>query len=111
MTGGSQSGRVVGVASNLGGLRQGDRIRGRREAPGAVVASKGVHKAAECYVKINFGDGKGVALEIRQALRGRRRQGYIGVRRRDRVRWVSECWYGYRGCPGGRIIMCCETTE
>ena len=29
------------------------------------------HKAAECYIKRDFGGGKGAALEIRKAWRGR----------------------------------------
>ena len=69
-----------GVVSNLGGLRQRDRLRGGREAPGVVVTENGGQKAAECYIKIDFGGGKGAALEIWQAWRGRRRQGHRGVR-------------------------------
>ena len=64
----------------------------RREAPGAVVEANGGHKVAECYVKRYFGNGKGAALEIRQAWRGRRRQGRRGVRTWGRERWVSGCW-------------------
>ena len=46
-----------GVAADTGGLRQGDRLRGRGEAPGAVVEENGGQEAAECYVKRNFGGG------------------------------------------------------
>ena len=65
-----------GVASDIGGLRQGGRLQGRGEAPGAVVAANGGHKLAECYVKRYFGGDKGSALEIRKAWRGRRTQRY-----------------------------------
>ena len=64
--------------------------------PGAVVEENGVQKAAECYVKIDFGGGKAAALEIRQAWRGRRRQGHRGVIRWGRERWVSGLWDGDR---------------
>ena len=42
---------------------------------GAVVGANGVQKATEFYVKKYFGCGRGAALEILQAWRGRRRQG------------------------------------
>ena len=85
-----------GVASYLGGLRQRDRLRGGREAPRDVVEAIGGQKAAECYVKRDFGGGKGAELEIRQAWRERRRQGHRGVRRWDREQSVSGCWDGDR---------------
>ena len=57
-------------------------LLGGSKAPGAVVEANSGQKAADCYVKIYLGGGKGVALEIRQAWRGRRRrQGRRGVRR------------------------------
>ena len=34
------------------------------------MASNGVQEAAECYIKRDFGGGKGAVLEIRQAWRG-----------------------------------------
>ena len=72
----------------------------------------GVQKAAEYYVKRYFGGGKGAALEIRQAWRERRRiQGYRGIRIWGREKWVSVCWDGDRGRPGGRMILCGFTTE
>ena len=82
-----------GVASNVGGLRQRYRLRGRREEPGAVVAENGGQKADECYVKRDFDGGKGAALEIWQAWQGRRRRQC----RRGVIRWGSEllvlgCW-------------------
>ena len=42
------SGGVGDVASNIGGLQQRDRLRGRKETLGAVVAKNGVQKSAEC---------------------------------------------------------------
>ena len=42
------SGELGEVVSNIGGLRQGYKIRGRREAPEAMVAEKGGQEAAEC---------------------------------------------------------------
>ena len=86
------SGGVVDIASNIGGLLQGDSLRGSREAPEAVVAANGGQETAECYVKIYFGGGKGESLEIRQAWRGRRRQLCSGVGGRCREKWVSVSW-------------------
>ena len=48
-------------------------LRGGREAPGGMVEENGGQKASECYLKRDFGNGKGTALEIRKAWRGRRR--------------------------------------
>ena len=81
-----------GVASNLGGLQQSGRIRRMREAPGAVVEANGGQEAAECYVQRDFVSGKGATLEIRQAWRGRRRQGHVRFRGKYRDRWVLGCW-------------------
>ena len=53
--------------TNTGGLRQGDGLRERGEATGAVVVSNGGQKSAECYVKRDFGGGKGAVLGIWQA--------------------------------------------
>ena len=49
-------------------------------------------KAAECYVKRYFSNGKEVALKIRQAWGWQRRQGCRGFRRWKRERWISGCW-------------------
>ena len=87
---------MVGVVSNLGGLCQIDRIRGRRETPGSMVAANGGQKAAELYVKRYFGGGKGVALEIRKVWRGRMIQIHIGFRGWGRELWVSGFWDGDR---------------
>ena len=59
-----------GVATNIGGLRQPDRLQGIGEAPEAIVAANGGQEAAEFYVKRYFGCGKGEALEICQARQG-----------------------------------------
>ena len=81
---------MSGIAAYLGGLRYRDRLRGGREAPGALAEANGVQKAAECYVKRDFGGVKGSALEIWKAWQERRRrQGRIGVRRWGRRRWAS----------------------
>ena len=61
-----------------------------------MLESNGGQKAAECYVKRNFGGGKGEALEIRQEWQGRIRQVRRGVRGWDREKWVLGCWEGYR---------------
>ena len=46
-----------------------------------MVGTNGDQKAAECYVKIYFGGGKGTVLEIRKVWRERRgRQVLRGVR-------------------------------
>ena len=42
---------------------------------GALLAENGDEETADCYVRRYFGGGKGVALEIRQAWQGQRRQG------------------------------------
>ena len=56
------SGVVGGVVTNIGGLQQGDRLKGMGEAPGAVVAANGGQEAAECSVKRYFSSNKGSAL-------------------------------------------------
>ena len=73
-----------GIETNPGGMRQGGRLLGRGKAPGSVVAANVGQEAAECYVKRDSGIGKGEALETRQELRGRGRQGSSGVRVRCR---------------------------
>ena len=55
-----------GFESYLGGLKYRYRLQGGREAPISVVEETGGQKAAECYVKIDFGGGKEMALESRQ---------------------------------------------
>ena len=45
------------------------RLRGGREAPGAMVEANSVEKVAEWYVKGYFGGGKEEAMEIWQAWR------------------------------------------
>ena len=61
-----------------------------------MVAANGVQKAAEFYVKRDFGGGKGVASEIRQVCWGQRIQGRRGFIGWGRERWVLGCWDGYR---------------
>ena len=62
-----------------------------------MVEANGGQKADGCYVKIDFGGGKGAALEIWKAWRRRRRrQGRRGVRRWGREQWVSRYWDGDR---------------
>ena len=63
---------------------------------GAVVEVNGGQKASEFYVKIDFGSGKGAALEIQQAWWRQRRQGRRGVKIWGRERWVSGLWDRYR---------------
>ena len=69
---------------------------GGGEDPGAVVGANSNHESSECYVKINFNGGKGEALKIWNAWRGRRRQGISRVGGLCRERWVSVCWDGDR---------------
>ena len=45
-------------------LRQIDRLREWREAPGSVVATKCGSEAAECDSKRDYGKGKGVVMVI-----------------------------------------------
>ena len=52
MTG--KSGGVGGAATNPGGLQQGDRIRGRGRAPGALLTANDGQEASKCYVKIDL---------------------------------------------------------
>ena len=86
-------------------------LRGRREAPGAVVGGNSVQKASECYVTGYFGGDKGVTLEILQAWRRRNRKGSRRFRGWGREIWISVFWYRYRSHPGWRIILCVCTTE
>ena len=57
---------MCGVATNTGGLLQGDRLIGRRETTGAVVAANGGQEVVQCNVKIDFDNSKGEALGIQQ---------------------------------------------
>ena len=45
----------------------------------SVLMANDYQEAAECYVKREYGGGKGAGLEIRLAWRGQRRQGSSGV--------------------------------
>ena len=85
-----------GVKSNIGGLRQGDRLAARWEEPGAVMTANGSQEVSLCYVKKYFGVGKGAALEIWQAWQGWGRHGSSGVRVQYREILSLICWYGYR---------------
>ena len=55
-----------GVKADTGDFRQGDRLRGRGDAPEAVVVAIGGSTSAECDVRRYFGNGKGSALGIQQ---------------------------------------------
>ena len=55
-----------GVEADTGDLRQGDRLRGRVDAPEAVVVASGGSTSDECDVRRYFGNGKGSALGIQQ---------------------------------------------
>ena len=74
-----------GVEENIGDLRQGDRLRGRGEAPSAVVAENDTLETAEFYVRRYFRGSKGVALGTRKAWPRLGRQGSSGV-------WCREQW-------------------
>ena len=47
-----------GVKSNIGGLRQGDRLAARWEEPGAVMTANGSQEVSLCYVKKNLASAR-----------------------------------------------------
>ena len=68
------------VTSYFRGMREGDGLQGRREAPGAVVETGGSIETTEGHVRRYCGGNKGVAAtEIRQAWRGKGRGGVVGI--------------------------------
>ena len=63
-----RGGGPVSVSNaDTGYLRQGDRLQGRGEAPGVVVAKNGGSEASECDIRRDFGGGKGMEMGIRKA--------------------------------------------
>ena len=69
-----------------------------------MVAKNGGLEAAEGYVRIYFGDGKGAATGIRQVWQGRGRRGGSVIVFRERR--ILIYWDGYRGRPCGQMILC-----
>ena len=72
-------------------------LRGGREEPGAVGEADGSQKAAEFYMKRDFGGSKGAELETCQACQEHRiRQVQRGFRIWVRQKWVLVCCDGDR---------------
>ena len=64
------SDRVGGFTAYFRGMHKGYGLRGRREAPGDVMASGGIWKTSEGRVRRDFGGSKGAAAGLCQSEQG-----------------------------------------
>ena len=91
-----------------------DGLWGRRETLCAVMEAGGIGESAEVHGRSDLGSGKGaVVTGIRQAWceQGSFWGEYNGQWMKGVSQGTLVSCDGYKWCPGGRIILCGDTTE